>query len=111
AAAQRFLADHYDTYANKTEPNERTLCGHIDLSPRGSKPWQPEYGIAGAVQNKAADATMIKEMAFTAALGHACGIDFKSADHLKNHPEFAWEKEILRDMPSRPWTRFQAERP
>ena len=55
AAAQRFLADHYDTFDKKIEPDERTLCGHIDLSPRGSKPWQPEYGPAGAVQNKAAN--------------------------------------------------------
>ena len=42
----------------------------------------------------------------TAALGHACGIDFKAAAHLKAHPEFAWQKSILRDMPSRPWTTF-----
>lgn len=30
-AAKRFLADHYDAYAGKEEPNERTLCGHVDL--------------------------------------------------------------------------------
>ena len=35
AAAQRFLGDHYDTFAKKTEPSERTLCGHIELSRRG----------------------------------------------------------------------------
>jgi hypothetical protein len=109
AAAQRFLADHFDTYTKKDEPSERTLCGHIDLSPRGAKPWEPEFGIAGAVQNKAADATMILTMAFTAAMGHSCGIDFRAADHLKQHPEFAWQKDLLKDLPSRPWTRFQAE--
>src|ERR1051326_4443319 len=42
-AAHRFLADHFDTYDNKEEPDERTLCGHIELSVRGSKPWQPQY--------------------------------------------------------------------
>jgi hypothetical protein len=110
SAAQRFLGDHFDTYDKKRQANERTLCGHIDLSPRGSKPWQPEYGLAGAVQNKAADATMIAAMTFTAALGHACGIDFKAAEHLKSHPEFDWEKDLLRDMPSRPWTTFRADR-
>lgn len=109
-SAQRFLADHYDSYAKKTEPNERTLCGHIDLSARGAKPWEPEYGIAGAVQNKAADAMMISTMTLTAAMGHSCGIDFRASEHLKQHPEFAWEKEILRDLPSRPWTTFQAEK-
>lgn len=110
AAAQGFLADHYDSFAKKTEPNERTLCGHIDLSPRGSQPWEPEFGIAGAVQNKAADASMIEQMSFTAAMGHACGLDFSAAKHLKEHPEFAWQKGILRDLPARPWTTFHAGR-
>jgi Phospholipase B len=108
-AAQQFLSDHYDTFAKRTDPSERTLCGHIDLSKRGSKPWQPHYGIAGAVQNKAADATLVKHMAFTAAMGHSCGIDFHAAEHLKKHPEFAWQKDILRDLLSRPWTTFRAE--
>jgi hypothetical protein len=107
-AGQRFLADHYDTFAKKTDPNERTLCGHIDLSPRGSRPWQPPYGIAGAVQFKITDAAMAERMSLAGALGHACGIHFKAAEHLKKHPEFAWQKDVLRDMPSRPWTTFAA---
>jgi len=41
AAAQRFMADHYDTFENKEDPDERTLDGHIDLSARGSGGWQP----------------------------------------------------------------------
>ena len=106
AAAERFEADHYDTFDKKTEPDERTICGHIDLSPRGSQPWQAAYGIAGAVQNKATDATMAAKMMFTAAAGHACGINFKAAEHLREHPEFAWQKELLRDMDSGPWTTF-----
>lgn len=109
AAGQRFLADHFDTFSGKTEPSERTLCGHIDLSPRGSKPWQPPYGIAGAVQNKVADAALIERMSFTAAMGHSCGIDFHASEFLKKHPEFAWEKDILQDLPSHPWTTFRSE--
>ena len=108
AAAQRFLADHFDTFQKKNEANERTLCGHIDLSPRGSQPWQPPYGIAGAVQNKVADATMAAKMSLTAAAGHACGIHFKAAKHLEEHPEFSWQKDLLRDMNSHPWTTFTA---
>jgi hypothetical protein len=108
AAGQRFLADHYDTLQKRTEPNERTLCGHIDLSPRGSKPWQPPYGIAGAVQNKAADAAMAERLTLTAAAGHSCGIHFKAAEHLRQHPEFAWQKEHLRDMNANIWTTFAA---
>jgi Phospholipase B len=108
AAGQRFLADHYDTFAKKEDASERTLCGHVDLSRRGAQPWQPPYGIAGAVQNKVTDAAMAEQMSFTAATGHACGLDFHAAAHLKAHPEFAWQKELLRDMPSGQWTTFRS---
>ena len=107
AAAQHFLADHYDSFDKVTAPSERTLCGHIELSPRGSKPWQQDFGPAGAVQNKATDATMASHMSFTAAMGHSCGLDFKAAEHLKNHPEYAWEKDVLRDLDSHQWTTFR----
>jgi hypothetical protein len=33
-------------------------------------------------------------------------MDFKAATHLSEHPEFEWEKPLLRDMNSYPWTRF-----
>lgn len=109
ALAQAFLGDHYDTCEKKTSANERTLCGHIDLSPRGSKPWQPPYGPAGAVQNKAADARMIHGMSLTASAGHCCGMDFKAAEHVRTHPEFSWQEPLLRDMDSCPWTTFKVE--
>jgi hypothetical protein len=108
--AKRFLADHYDTFEKRPDsPNERTLCGHVDLSPRGMKPWQDEFGPAGAVQAKAADAQMIARMELEAAMGHPCGIGFRAEDHLSRHPQFAWMKPLLRDLPSHPWTRFRAE--
>ncbi len=106
AAGKKFLSDHYDAYANKNEPNERTLCGHNEVSPRGLEPWMPPYGPAGAVQSKVTDARMAKQMSFEAAAGHACGINFKAAEHLKKHPEFAWQKGLLRDLISSPWTKF-----
>jgi hypothetical protein len=108
AAGERFLADHYDTYDKKTEPDERTLCGHIDLSPRGDLPWLPPYGIGGAVISKVSDAAMAEKLTLVAAAGHACGIHFKAAEHLKKHPEFAWQKEYLRDMNSHAWATFSA---
>jgi hypothetical protein len=109
-AGERFLSDHYDTFDKKEQPSERTLCGHIDLSPRGSKPWQPEYGPAGAVQAKVTDAAMAERMSMVAAMGHSCGINFKAAEHLRAHPEFAWQKDFLRDLDSHPWTEFQAKK-
>ena len=108
AAAQRFLADHYDTYTKKEDADERTLDGHVDLSARGMQPWQPPYGNAGAVQNKAADAAMAARMSFTAAAGHACGKNFKAEEHLREHPEFNWEQGLLRDMDAFPWTTFES---
>ncbi len=108
AAAQRFLADHYDTYTKKEDPDERTLDGHVDLSARGMQPWQPPYGNAGAVQNKAADAAMVTRMSFAAAAGHACGKNFKAEEHLREHPEFNWEQGLLRDMDAFPWTTFES---
>jgi hypothetical protein len=106
AAAQSFLADHYDAFEKKDDPDERTLDGHIDLSLRGASGWVGPYGIAGAVQNKAGDADMIEKMSFTAAAGHACGKDFKAAEHLRAHPDYDWQKPLLRDMDAYPWTTF-----
>jgi len=106
AAAQRFLADHYDTFENKEDADERTLDGHIDLSPRGDGSWQPPFAMAGAVQNKVTDASLASEMSFSAAAGHACGMDFKAADHLRAHPEFSWQKDLQRDMNAYAWTTF-----
>jgi hypothetical protein len=106
AFAKQYLSDHYDSFARKEDPNERSLCGHIDLSPRGSKPWQPEFGPAGTVQAKAADEALVKAMSFEAAFGHPCGRHFKAERHLEKHPQFAVMKPLLRDLNSHPWTRF-----
>jgi hypothetical protein len=108
AAARRFLADHYDSFSKGTAPSERTLCGHIELSPRGMGSWQKPFAPAGAVQNKVADAAMAERMSLSVAAGHACGMHFLAADHLKAHPEFGWQKDFLKDMRAHPWTVFEA---
>jgi hypothetical protein len=41
-------------------------------------------------------------------MGHADGIDFKAAEHLRKHPQFAWEMTVLRDLDSHPWTTFRS---
>ena len=109
AAGERFLSDHYDSFEGKVDPSERSLCGHIDLSPRGMGTWQSAYAPAGAVQNKVTDAAGAEKMSLVAALGHACGLHFKAADHLTKHPEFAWYQPILHDMNARGWARFTAK--
>jgi hypothetical protein len=110
ALGQKFLGDHYDTFDKKEQPGERTLCGHLDLSPRGSRPWVGPYAPSGAVQAKVTDAAMAAEMALTASMGHSCGLDFLAAPHLAAHPEYAWQKPYLRDLKSHPWTEFRATR-
>jgi hypothetical protein len=109
AAGQRFLADHFDTFEGRVDPSERTLCGHVDLSPRGMGAWQEPYAPAGTVQNKVTDAAGADKLSLTAALGHACGLHYKAADHLARHPEFAWYQPILHDMTAPGWARFTAK--
>jgi Phospholipase B len=108
-AARRFLADHYDAYENRPDaPSERTLCGHVELSPRGSRPWQEPFGPAGTVQAKVADALMAGRMELEAAMGHPCGMNFHAAEHLRRHPQFAWQEGLLGDLLAGPWTLFAA---
>ncbi len=109
ALAQRMLGDHEDSFQKKNDPNERTLCGHTDASPRGVQIWSWGANFpGGAVQGKAADAAMVSEMRFTARMGHPCGGDFFAAPFLAAHPDYAWQAPYLRDMTAGPWTEFRA---
>ena len=109
AMAQKFLADHYDTYEKKEQPSERTLCGHGPNSPRGTPEWDaPPYYPSGAVTAQVADSTMAKSMSFMARAGYPCGGDFLAEPFLKEHPEFDWEKPVLQDMKGNSWAEFRA---
>jgi len=107
--AQQVLSDHFDSFEKKEQANERALCGHADASPRGIKEWAWDaYNPGGAVQGKATDSKMAANMSFVARAGHPCGADFLATDFLEHHPEYAWQKPLLRDMKAGPWTTFQA---
>jgi hypothetical protein len=108
--AEQFLADHTDSFTGKKDPSERTLCGHVELSPRGMGTWQEPFGTAGAAQNKVTDTQLAARMEFMAAAGHACGMDFIAAKHLEQHPQLSWEKPALRDMKAYPWTTISARK-
>src|SRR5690348_1033846 len=102
--AEIFLADHYDTYEKKEDPNRRTLCGHGDNTPitlpgSTSAPFTP----SGAVQGKVIDSSMAGSLEFTARIGHPCRTNFDAAKFLSEHPEFSWESPVLRDMIAGPW--------
>ena len=108
--AEQFLSDHADSFEND-EPgaDERTLCGHVDNSARGIKEWGWDaYDPGGAVQGKATDSAMAAKMSFVARAGHPCGEDFLVDHFLEKHPEYSWQKPLLRDMKAGPWTVFTA---
>jgi hypothetical protein len=100
--AEKLEGDHYDSYEKKIDPDERSLCGHIDNCPRGKHPNE----AFGAVQSKVTDSEMAAKMQLIAHLGHPCGESFHVKPFLAAHPEYDWEKSILRDMPAYPWTTF-----
>lgn len=110
ALAEQFLADHMDAYAGKEARDERALCGHLDTSPRGVPEWDwPAYDPAGAVSAKAADSAMVRQMSFVARAGRPCGEDFRAVPFLHQHPQFDWERPLLRDMPGSPWASFRSD--
>jgi hypothetical protein len=108
AMAKRFEADHYDTYLNKDEPDGRTLCGHFELDrePAGTWPGVP-FGCAGTLDGKVVDATMARQLSFSARWGSACGKPFDAAKFLAAHPQFDWMQSVLKSRPSEPWTDFR----
>ena len=107
--AKTFLADHWDSYEGKEDRDERSLCGHVAVSPRGVPEWQwPPYSPGGAVTSQAADSTMAKNMSLEARAGYPCGEDFIADTFLKEHPEFDWQRGVLKDMKGNPWAEFKA---
>ena len=109
ALAKRYLSDHHDAHEGKDDaPSERSLCGHVDLSPRGMGDWFAAWGPAGTVQSKVADAAMVRRMSLEAAVGHPCGRTWHAAPHLAKHEGYAWTKPLMRDLVAGPWTLFEA---
>jgi hypothetical protein len=105
--ARQLESDAYDIVDKKKGPNERTLCGTVETSPRGIPDWDwPAYFPGGTVQAKVTTGAMAEAMTISAAAGHPCGHDFIAADFLAAHPAFAWAKGLLRDMKIQPWTTF-----
>jgi hypothetical protein len=108
---KKFETDHYDLLTKEIDPNERTICGHIDKSSRGLKDWQDPYGPAGVAEVKVADAAMAERLSFAASMGHPCGVAFHAAEFLKAHKEYAWQSGVLQDVQVNPWIVVEATRP
>ena len=105
--AEKFEADHYDTYLGKTIPGSRSLCGHWEFDSQifgNDTPYTPD----GTLDGKVVDANMAKAMTFAARWGSACGMPFQANEFLEAHPQFDWMKGVLKDRPTQPWTIFEA---
>ena len=100
---KKFETDHYDVLTKEIDPNERTLCGHIDRSSRGLPGWQPPFGPAGVAQVKVSDSKMAENLKFAAGLGHPCGVEFHASAFLKAHKAFAWQKNLLQNVNDNGW--------
>lgn len=106
-AARKFMGDHYDTWRKTEKASGLTLCGHFEEDPIAADYWgQPSYDPSGAVQAKATDGSLASEMKLWAIIGHPCGEAFVVGEFLAKHPEFSYQSEYLRDMPSQVWTLF-----
>jgi hypothetical protein len=54
---------------------------------------------------------MVEKLTFVAGAGHPCGLEFHAAEFLEQHPEFAWQQPLLRDLKANPWSTVSAGTP
>ncbi len=107
--AEKFMADHDDSFTGTNGADERTLCGHVDKVKTGTPEWDwGPYYPGGSVTGKVADSDMAAKMSLVARAGHPCGEDFFAAPFLAAHPEYNYLKPVLKDMKAGPWTQFAA---
>jgi hypothetical protein len=104
--AKTLEADHFDTYLGLKSPDGRTLCGHDDLDSQSSGLSSP-FNPFGTLDAKVVDSKMAKQMSFLARWGSACGIAFDAKKFLKDHLQYDWMVDILKDRPSQSWTEFK----
>jgi hypothetical protein len=110
--AKLMLADHYDVYAGKEQPGDRTICGHFELAPDPAglpgDSWAKPYYPGGALDGKVVDATMALEMAFWGKWGSSCDIPFDAEKFLQEHRQYDYLTGYLKSRPVQPWTVFKS---
>ena len=104
--AKRFETDDLDVIERRREANERTLCGRVEISPRGVPEWDwGPFFPGGTVQSKVTDSTLTERMAFWGQVGHH-GSEFLAEPFIQAHPEYTWMRGLLKDMKAGPWSLF-----
>jgi len=107
--AEQFLSSHDDSFTGKVDADERSLCGHVDATKRGTPEWDwGPYYPGGAVTGKVTDSDLAARLSLIARAGHPCGEDFLAAPFFAAHPEYGYLKPILKDMKAGPWTAFSS---
>jgi hypothetical protein len=107
--AKRALADHYDVRYGREEPSRSTLCGHVDLDPTGLPEWEwGGYYPGGSFDGIVTNAELARTGSLWAHWGKPCGTDYRFEEHLKAHPEYAWQRPQAQDVVAYPWTLFSA---
>ncbi|GAC1359636.1 MAG: hypothetical protein NVSMB3_07230 [Acidobacteriaceae bacterium] len=105
--AEAYLSDHEDSFEHRERADQRSLCGHEEQASEGEPVWgSPPFAPNGAVTGKVMTAAMAEKMSFVARAGHPCGQEFFVEPFLASHPEFAWQKPILRNLEAGPWATF-----
>lgn len=108
--AKSYMADHVDTSFDPPiiNPGGRSLDGHMELDDRPEVPGASAPRPFGANQSKVCTADLAKQMTFWARMGHACGLTFDLAPFAVQHPEYAWQLPLFKNVESHPWVRFAA---
>ncbi len=103
-----FETDGLDVIAEKNDPNERTLCGRVEVSPRGVPEWDwGPYYPGGTIHSKVTTGSLADRLAFWGQVGHH-GSDFLADPFLKEHQQYEWMRGLLRDLKNGSWCRFEA---
>ena len=109
-AAKKFLADHYDTYFKVDKPTRGTICGHVELDPRGWPEWNcgPYYPF-GTTDGIVTNSNLTKRGEFWAHWGKPCGTDFIAQKFFNAHPEYNQLAPNTYDLISYPWALFNLQ--
>ena len=103
--AKRILADHYDVFLHKDQPNIRSICKHTENNTESK---HNSHYLHGCTDGKVTTSTLAKRLSFFARFGSACGRPFSIKQHIRKYPKYkSWEP-YTKDFLSYPWTQIHS---
>jgi len=102
--AKTILADHYDSYTNKTHRSERGLCSHNEVVNEDEE-WDYSYPY-GCTDGKVVDAKQAANMSFDGRFGSSCGRIFNANKYIDRHPSFESWRGILPNFYDYDWIKI-----